>query len=231
MFSQTSALVIYKQEHAIFLLFGLRYKKKMASPTKSPSKKPAVKKAPRLHPSFLDMAVEAITASTDSKGASVPSIRNYITEKYKTVDPTTVKFRLKQALTSALEKNVIVKSKQSDDRPLMSSRYRINKVKQAAEKKKKAKAEEKEGTMEKPVKEKKKKEPAAKKSPAAKKPPAPKAKKPAKEKVKKSPAKKKATLTKKKTPVKVAKPKVRKHVLYALFFRCNILKVVDVLMF
>lgn len=224
MFSQTSALVIYKPEQAIFLLFEQRYKEKMASPTKSPSKKPAVKKAPRLHPSFLDMAVEAITASTDSKGASVPSIRNYITEKYKTVDPTTVKFRLKQALTSALEKNVIVKSKQSDDRPLMSSRYRINKAKQAAEKKKKAKAEEKEGTMEKPVKEKKKKEPAAKKSPA------PKAKKPAKEKVKKSPTKKKATLTKKKTPVKVAKPKVCKHVLNALFLQCNIFKIVDVLM-
>lgn len=179
----------------------------MASPTKSPAKKPAVKKAPRLHPSFLDMAVEAITASTDSKGASVPSIRNYITEKYKTVDPTTVKFRLKQALTSALEKNVITKSKQSDDRPLMSSRYRINKAKQAAEKKKKAKTEETEGKMEKPVKEKKKKEPAAKKSPA------PKAKKPAKEKIKKSPAKKKATLAKKKTPVKATKPKVRKLVL------------------
>lgn len=179
----------------------------MASPTKSPAKKPAVKKAPRLHPSFLDMAVEAITASTDSKGASVPSIRNYITEKYKTVDPTTVKFRLKQALTSALEKNVITKSKQSDDRPLMSSRYRINKAKQAAEKKKKAKTEETEGKMEKTLKEKKKKEPAAKKSPA------PKAKKPAKEKIKKSPAKKKATLAKKKTPVKVTKPKVRKLVL------------------
>ena len=171
----------------------------MASPTKSPAKKPAVKKAPKTHPSFLEMAIEAIKANTDAKGASVPSIRNYITEKYKTVDPSSVRFRLKQALTKGLEKNVISKSKQSDDRPLMSSRFRINK--QATEKKK-PKAEDKEKKATKPKKEAKAKEGAAKK------PPAPRKK--AEGKTKKSPAKKKTpTNMAKKTPVKLTKPNLK----------------------
>ncbi|XP_022318717.2 uncharacterized protein LOC111121652 [Crassostrea virginica] len=171
----------------------------MASPTKSPAKKPAVKKAPKTHPSFLEMAIEAIKANTDAKGASVPSIRNYITEKYKTVDPSSVRFRLKQALTKGLEKNVISKSKQSDDRPLMTSRFRINK--QATEKKK-PKAEDKEKKATKPKKEAKAKEGAAKK------PPAPRKK--AEGKTKKSPAKKKTpTNMAKKTPVKLTKPNLK----------------------
>ena len=185
----------------------------MASPTKSPAKKPAVKKAPKTHPSFLEMAQEAIKANTDTKGASVPSIRNYITEKYKTVDPSSVRFRLKQALTKGLEKNVISKSKQSDDRPLMSSRFRINK--QATEKKK-PKAEDKEKKATKPKKEatkpkkeatKPKKDAKAKEG-AAKKSPAPRKK--ADGKTKKSPAKKKPpTNMAKKTPVKLTKPNLK----------------------
>lgn len=168
----------------------------MASPGKSTSKQHAVKKAPKLHPSFLEMAIEAIRASSDTKGASVPSIRNYITENYKSVDPTTVRYRLKQALMKALEKNMINKSKQSDDRPLMSSRFRIL----ATKKKKVTKSEDKENKIAKQKKEVKnlnsvKKPRALKKASNTMKSPA------------KSPKKSPAKLARKNT-VKVPKPKV-----------------------
>jgi hypothetical protein len=165
---------------------------KMASP-----KKTAVKKPPKSHPAFLEMAVEAISDSTDTKGASVPSIRNYITEKYKSVDPTTVRYRLKQALTKALEQNMIKKSKQSDDRPLMASRFRM-----VATKKKTAtiNEEDKDKKVVKPKKTKTK-TPEEGKSRAQKK--ASKTVKPPAKSPKKSPAK-----LARKNPVKVPKPKV-----------------------
>ena len=111
----------------------------MSTPTKTSAKKTAaVKKSAPSHPSFYSMTVEAITQSTDRKGATVPAIRNYITETHKAVDPAALKFRLKQALTKAVDQAVVEKVK-SEDRPLMSSRFRLNKAKAAADEKEKKK--------------------------------------------------------------------------------------------
>jgi len=100
----------------------------MANEDSDSPKKTTKPKSSTSHPKFLDMAVEAVTNATDTKGASVPAIRNYITEKYKTVDPNALKFRLKQALTKATEKEIIVATKATADRPLMSCRFKLNKA-------------------------------------------------------------------------------------------------------
>ncbi|OWF49464.1 histone H1-I-like [Mizuhopecten yessoensis] len=173
----------------------------MAESDSSPKK--AVKpKMPSQHPTYLSMAVEAVTTVKDAKGVSVPAIRNFITEKYKTVDVGTLRFRLKQALAKAVEKETIVKSKATAEKPLLVSRFNLNKEKllaleKAKAKKEKAKEKAEQSTKKTTVKKMKSTESPQKKT------------KTTKAKTKTSP--KKATKTKKipKTPEKVVKAKAK----------------------
>lgn len=168
----------------------------------SPAKtaKPAVKRVPTQHPSFADMVLDAVNSISDTKGVSVPGIRNFILEKYKAVDPNTMKYRLKQALTKLTEKEKIVKMKATEDRPLMSSRFRVNKTKPTKESKPKTKES-------KPKKPKKSTEEKTTKTKEDK----PKVKKTTKSTENKSPKKKSITEEKVKKPVpKSPKTKAKK---------------------
>ncbi|XP_033732920.1 histone H1-like [Pecten maximus] len=169
------------------------------SDSDSSPKKVVKPKVASQHPTFLSMAVEAVTSVKDTKGVSVPAIRNFITEKYKTVDVGTLRFRLKQALTKALEKGTLIKSKATAEKPLLMSRFKLNKENLLALEKAKAKKE----------KAKEKTEKTTKKTTTAKKTKSAESPKKKTTKAKTSP--KKATKTKKapKTPEKKVKPKAK----------------------
>lgn len=105
----------------------------------------AAKKAPKVktHPTYLEMAKEAINSLTDKKGSTVQSIQSFIAGKY-TIDPDTVKIHLKPALAKGLEKGTFVRPKNSDAKGY-TGRFKVNKVKANEEEKaKKAKLKEKE---------------------------------------------------------------------------------------
>ena len=126
---------------------------------KSPSPKKAAPKRPATastQPKTIDMVVEAISAQTDRKGASVPSIKSYILEKYVSVDPNMLKSRLKRALEKGLESGVIVRPKGWEESgSTLVGRFRVDKTKLAGAKKEKPKPAKKPRVEEKKPKPKK----------------------------------------------------------------------------
>lgn len=87
-------------------------------------------------PSFMDMVLEAIKANEEKKGASVPFIRNYIAETYRTVDPNMMKFRLRKALDKGLDNGNIIRPKNSEEAKGMTGRFKLNKIKEPKKEKK-----------------------------------------------------------------------------------------------
>ncbi|KAL4239295.1 Domain in histone families 1 and 5 [Mactra antiquata] len=143
------------------------------------------KKKPRpksTHPTYLEMATEAIKSLDERKGASVPAIASFIAGKYS-LDTEVVRVHLKPALAKGLEKGTLARPKNSDAKGF-TGRFKVDKAKALEEEKAKKLKE----------KMKQAKEKAAEKKVAAKKP------KPA--------AKKKTDKPKKKTPTKSPKKKV-----------------------
>lgn len=85
------------------------------------------------NPNTLDMVVEAITVLNDRKGASIPAIKHFIMDKYTTVDPNMLKYRLKRALQKGLDQEVLARPKGMEDSGAsLSGRFRLNKIKMAA---------------------------------------------------------------------------------------------------
>lgn len=111
----------------------------MASATSSAKTAPKKKvvKAPTNHPSTLKMVQDAIEDMHDPKGVPAIRIKSYISEKYKDIDPNSLKYRLRQALKKGIEKGVIIQSKSTADKPVLLSRFKL--VKQKPEKKEKEK--------------------------------------------------------------------------------------------
>lgn len=111
----------------------------MASATSAAKTAPKKKvvKAPTNHPSTLEMVQDAIQAMHDPKGVPAVRIKSYICEKYKEIDPNSLKYRLRQALKKGIEKEVIIQSKSTAEKPVLLSRFKL--VKQKPEKKEKEK--------------------------------------------------------------------------------------------
>lgn len=145
-------------------------------------------KAKATHPTYLEMAKEAIVSVGDKKGATVPAIQSYIIGKY-TLDADSVKQHLKPALAKGLDNGTFVRPKNSEAKGY-TGRFKVNKEKATEEAKVKAKKE-------KLAKEKVAKKEGTEKTAAGKKPP----KKPTT-----GDKAKKKTTTAKKTPSKIKKP-------------------------
>jgi hypothetical protein len=109
----------------------------MASATSAAKTAPKKVKAPTNHPSTLEMVQDAIQAMHDPKGVPAVRIKSYICEKYKEIDPNSLKYRLRQALKKGIEKEVIIQSKSTAEKPVLISRFKL--VKQKPEKKEKEK--------------------------------------------------------------------------------------------
>ena len=103
--------------------------------------KPKAKKAPSSAPKMIDMVREAIESNGDRKGTSIPAIKTYILDTYKTVDPNTLKFRLKKALEKAMAEEMIVRPKGVETTGVLTGRFRLNKAKADEEAKAKLKKE------------------------------------------------------------------------------------------
>ena len=73
------------------------------------------KRVPSTNPTTLAMVVEAIGALQDRKGASIQAIKGYILDKYPTVDPATMKSRLKKAIQKGIDNGTIVRPKSSEE--------------------------------------------------------------------------------------------------------------------
>ncbi|XP_060560266.1 late histone H1-like isoform X2 [Ruditapes philippinarum] len=110
------------------------------------AKKPSTK----THPTYLEMAKEAITSLSDKKGSTVPSIQSYIAGKYA-IDGDTVRIHLKPALAKGLENGTLARPKNSDAKGY-TGRFKVDKAKATNEEKEK---EKKKKLKEKEAKEKK----------------------------------------------------------------------------
>lgn len=116
-----------------------------SSPSKSAVAKPKLKKLTTSHPKIFDIAIEAITALNDRKGATIPGILKYAKETYPEVDPNTIRYRLKKALEKGLNEGLLVRPTGSEAKGF-TGRFKVDKVKIAALKKptvKKTKEKEK----------------------------------------------------------------------------------------
>ena len=96
-------------------------------------------KAKATHPTYLEMAKDAIVSLADKKGASVPAIQSYIVGKYS-LEADTVKQHLKPALAKGLENGTFARPKNSDAKGY-TGRFKVDKVKSTEEAKAKAKKE------------------------------------------------------------------------------------------
>ena len=105
----------------------LETKTKMASEGAKARAKPS-------HPTFLQMAKEALTELAEKPGSSVPKIQTFIAEKYS-LDPDSVKVHLKPALAKGLENETFVRPKNSEAKGY-TGRFKLNKAKEAEEAKK-----------------------------------------------------------------------------------------------
>ena len=156
------------------------------------------------HPKTLDMVVEAIKTTKDTKGSSVQAIKAFILSHYPTVSPSHLTSSLRRALKAGLDSGVLVRPKGSTATGA-TGRLRVGKL---PEKPKKKPAKKKTPVKEKPVKKPKEKK-TPKKAKVAKKPNKSATKKTEKnksDKVKKSKKAVKKTPSKK-TAGKVSKPK------------------------
>lgn len=166
------------------------------------------------HPTYLEMAKEAIVSLADKKGSSVPAIQTYIAGKYN-LEAEVVRQHLKPALAKGLESGTFVRPKNSDAKGY-TGRFKVDKAKSAEEAKAKAKKEK-----EKLAKEKQAlKKAAAGKSPKAKK----KAVSASGEKAKKKVEKKKTPSKTKKTAAKAEKKPKAAKVLFVCKLNLDLLK-------
>ncbi|XP_030358093.1 histone H1oo [Strigops habroptila] len=62
-----------------------------------------------LHPSTMQMVIEALQAKDSKKGASATAIKKFILAKYPTVDPIRLKYWLKVALNKGLSRGDLVR--------------------------------------------------------------------------------------------------------------------------
>ncbi|CAG2191880.1 unnamed protein product [Mytilus edulis] len=97
------------------------------SPAKNGPKK--VAKPPPSHPPTIQMVKDALEAISEPKGVPASAIKNYICEKYKDINPNSLKPRLRQALTKGLEKGIIVQTKATLEKPVLMSRFKLVKEK------------------------------------------------------------------------------------------------------
>merc|ERR1712055_1019713 len=140
-------------------------KAKIAKPKQAAGKSAKTDSAGSL--SNKEMILKAIEALDDKTGASVMSIKNYITEHWpEKAESSQFSNNFKKAITTLAEENFIVRPKKQEDTPIgATGSYKINKEK-AKEKEKEAKEKEKaakEKEKDKAAKEKEKdKEKAAK---------------------------------------------------------------------
>lgn len=94
------------------------------------------------HPTYIQMAKDAISSLADRKGSSIPAIQSYIAGKY-TLDADIVRTHLKPALAKGLESGMFIRPKNSDAKGY-TGRFKVNKVKETDEAKaKKLKEKEK----------------------------------------------------------------------------------------
>lgn len=64
---------------------------------------------PRRHPPMLRMVLEALQAGEQRRGTSVVAIKVYILQKYPTVDATRLKYLLKRALDTGMQRGLLVR--------------------------------------------------------------------------------------------------------------------------
>ncbi|KAH3747400.1 hypothetical protein DPMN_181826 [Dreissena polymorpha] len=103
----------------------------------------AAKKAPRpkpTHPTYIEMAKDAIATLAEPKGATVPAIVSFICGKHK-LDVEVVKQHLKPALAKGITEGVFVRPKSSADSKGFTGRFKLDKAKAAEEIKAKKKKE------------------------------------------------------------------------------------------
>lgn len=103
------------------------------------------------HPTYLEMAKDAISSLADKKGSSVPAIQSYIAGKYN-LDTEIVRTHLKPALAKGLETGALVRPKNSDAKGY-TGRFKVDKTK-ANEELKAKKQKEKEKLANEKAKEK-----------------------------------------------------------------------------
>lgn len=101
---------------------------------------PAKKQKPKpTHPTYFEMAKDAISSLADKKGSSVPAIQSYIAGKYN-LDTDTVRTHLKPALAKGLENGTFVRPKNSDAKGY-TGRFKVDKTKASEEDKAKKQKE------------------------------------------------------------------------------------------
>merc|ERR1712112_581530 len=117
-------------------------KAKIAKPKPTAGKSAKTDSAGSL--SNKEMILKAIEAWDDKTGASVMSIKNYITEHWpEKAESSQFSNNFKKAITTLAEENFIVRPKKQEDTPIgATGSYKINKEK-AKEKEKEAKEKEK----------------------------------------------------------------------------------------
>merc|ERR1712055_1249639 len=117
-------------------------KAKTAKPKQAAGKSAKTDSAGSL--SNKEMILKAIEALDDKTGASVMSIKNYITEHWpEKAESSQFSNNFKKAITNLAEENFIVRPKKQEDTPIgATGSYKINKEK-AKEKEKEAKEKEK----------------------------------------------------------------------------------------
>merc|ERR1712055_163602 len=118
-------------------------KAKIAKPKPTAGKSAKTDSAGSL--SNKEMILKAIEALDDKTGASVMSIKNYLTEHWpEKAESSQFSNNFKKAITTLAEENFIVRPKKQEDTPIgATGSYKINKEK-AKEKEKEAKEKEKE---------------------------------------------------------------------------------------
>merc|ERR1712055_169339 len=131
-------------------------KAKIAKPKTTAGKSAKTDSAGSL--SNKEMILKAIEALDDKTGASVMSIKNYITEHWpEKAESSQFSNNFKKAITTLAEENFIVRPKKQEDTPIgATGSYKINKEKEKAAKEKEKDKAAKEKEKDKAAKEKEK---------------------------------------------------------------------------
>lgn len=66
-------------------------------------------RVPRRHPPVLRMVLEALQAGERQRGTSVMAIKVYILRKYPTVDAVRLKYLLKRALDTGMQRGLLIR--------------------------------------------------------------------------------------------------------------------------
>ncbi|XP_036906963.1 histone H1.8 isoform X2 [Sturnira hondurensis] len=79
------------------------------SGTGKPGPSHSAVRVPHRHPSVLRMVLEALQAGEQRRGTSVMAIKVYILQKYPTVDAIRLKYLLKRALNTGMQRGLLVR--------------------------------------------------------------------------------------------------------------------------